>query len=759
MNNKFLVVLFLTAAMLSCQKQTAVQTDPIEQQIDSLLSLMTLDEKIGQMNQLNGGWISEDIGAQIRDGQVGSLLNSVGYEEVMYYQRIAVEETRLGIPLIFARDVIHGFSTIWPIPLGQAATWNPALVEDAARLTAEEATQTGLRWTFSPMVDIARDPRWGRIAEGYGEDTYLASKMGAATVRGYQGDNPDSIPANRLAACVKHFAAYGASESGRDYNTTWIPEVLLRDVYLPPFKAAVDAGAASVMCSFNDINGIPSSANRHLNIDILRQEWGFTGVLESDWWSSSNMTAHGYAKDLKQATVQSVNAGMDMDMEGHGYIYYIHELIDEGVLTVEQVDNAVRNILRMKFRLGLFDNPYTAVPEPLFHTEEALASATRAVEESAILLKNNGVLPLTIPAAGEKPLNILLCGPLANSVKDQVGTWCFDVDYDAVITPLKAFRELEQQQNIRLIWQQGLAWSREQNQAAVEKTVNAAKDADVVLFFAGEESILSGEARCRADISLPGMQTKMLEMLHAIGKPVVMIVMAGRPLTIGKEVELADAVLYSYHGGTMAGTGLKNVLTGVVSPSGRCPVTMPQMVGQIPIYYNRKNTGRPTSTPVLIDDIPVGAPQFSLGESSYWLEMGDKPLFPFGYGLTYTTFSYSPVFLSDSIISQDEVLHVACVVTNTGNRPAHEVVQLYVRDLVGDCRPVRELKRFEKVYLEPGEYKEVQFTLTADDLKYWHNEYIDGSTSRVWHAADPGDFQIWIAPDCTQGTPATFTLQ
>lgn len=733
--------------------------DPIERKIDALLSQMTLDEKIGQMNQLSGGWISEDISGQIRSGQVGSLLNSVNYDEYMHYQRIAVEESRLGIPLVFSRDVIHGFQTIYPIPIGQAATWNPELVENAARLTAEEATQTGLRWTFSPMVDVARDPRWGRMAEGYGEDTYLTAQMGAACVRGYQGNNPDSIPNNRMAACVKHFAAYGASESGRDYNTTWIPEVLLRDVYLPPFKASIDAGAASIMCSFNDINGVPSSANRHLNVDILRQEWGFTGVLESDWWSSSNMVAHGYSHDLKEATEQSINAGMDMDMEGHGYIYYIKELLNEGKIKQEQIDESVRNILRFKFRLGLFDNPYTAVPNPVYHTQEALAAATQSVEESAILLKNNGILPLQLPVADAKSLTVLVCGPLADSPKDQVGTWCFDVDYDAVVTPITAFRNLEQNANIKILWEQGLTYSRDKNQASIDQTVRAARSADVILFFAGEESILSGEARCRAELSLPGLQSQMLQQLNATGKPVVMVVMAGRPLTIGKELDLADAVLYSYHGGTMAGTGLCNVLMGEVSPSGRCPITMPQLVGQIPIYYNRKNTGRPTHNPVLIDDIPVGAPQFSLGESSYWLEVGDKPLFPFGFGLSYTTFEYSPVQLSDSIIMLGGCVQASCRITNTGKRDAMEVAQLYVRDLVGDCRPVRELKGFQKLMIPAGESRDVTFTLTTDDLAYWHSRQIDGYTSQVWKAADAGKFQLWISSDCTMGTPVTFVVQ
>jgi len=384
---KLVLLLSLSALLLSCQPQ-----DSTEQQIDRLLAQMTLEEKIGQMTQVCGGWISDDLENQVRNG-AGSMLNSVG-AEANHYQRIAVEETRLGIPMIFARDIIHGFHTIYPIPLGQAATFDPALVEEAARLTADEAIQAGLRWTFSPMVDVSRDPRWGRVAEGYGEDTYLASVMGAACVRGYQYSDSTSDRIH-LAACVKHFAGYGASESGRDYNTTWIPEVQLRETYLPPFKAALDAGSATIMCSFNDINGVPASANRHLNVDILRNEWHYDGMLVSDWASSANMIAHGNCADLKEATLLSINAQMEMDMEGHGYPLYLKELVESGKVSEEQINACVRDILRLKFRLGLFDNPYCAVDTPAYFTPAALAAAQRAAEESAVLLKNNGILPLS----------------------------------------------------------------------------------------------------------------------------------------------------------------------------------------------------------------------------------------------------------------------------------------------------------------------------------------------------------------------------
>lgn len=765
--------------LASCQKQ-----DPTEQKIDRLLAKMTLDEKIGQMTQVCGGWYSEDLENQVRNG-AGSMLNSVG-AEANHYQRIAVEETRLGIPMVFGRDIIHGFRTIFPIPLGQAATFDPALVEDAARLTAQEAVQAGLRWTFSPMVDVARDPRWGRIAEGYGEDTYLTSVMGAACVRGYQypaSNSASALTSNSasgltsnseqrersvepilLAACVKHFAGYGASEGGRDYNTTWIPEVQLREVYLPPFKAALDAGSATIMCAFNDLNGVPASANRHLNVDILRNEWGYNGMLVSDWASSANMIAHGNCADLKEATLLSINAQMEMDMEGHGYPRYLKDLLAEGKITEKQIDACVRDILRLKFRLGLFDNPYCAIDSAEFFTPEALAAAQRAAEESAVLLKNNGILPISPLSEGVGGVSIFICGPLANSQHDQNGTWCFDKVDSMTVTPLMAFRTLAKEGKIRLIEQTGKHWSREVNPANLAELTRKAKQADVVLYFGGEESILSGEARCRAHLDLPGDQSAQLRALKAAGKPVVLIVMAGRPLCIGAETDLVDAVLYAFHGGTMQGPALANLLTGVVAPSGRLPMTFPQAVGQIPMYYNKKNTGRPTDHPVLIDQIPVGAPQFSLGESSYWLEYGDKPLFPFGYGLTYTTFNYSPVVLSDSVLTMGSgnTITATCTITNTGNVEAVAVPQLYLRDLVGSLtRPIRELKGFERVAIPAGGSREVSFSLTESDLAYWHlaKGITLGADGKYEHTAEPGDFLLWISPSSAEGTPVKFTLQ
>lgn len=746
---KHFLPLLALLTLVACQPK-----DPVERKIDQLIAQMTLDEKVAQMTQLAGGQITEDFENQVRAG-LGSMLNSMG-EEANHYQRIAVEESRLGIPMVFARDVIHGYRTIYPIPLGQAATFDLTLVEEAARLTAKEAIQAGIRWTFSPMVDVSRDPRWGRIAESYGEDTYLAAQMGAATVRGYQGN--DSIV--QMGACVKHFVGYGASEGGRDYNTTWIPEVQLRETYLPPFKAALDAGSLSIMCAFNDINGVPVSANKHLMKEILRDEWNYDGLLVSDYASSENMTKHGNCANLKEATLLSIHAQMEMDMENRTYMVYLKELVKEGLVKEELIDVCVRDILRMKFRLGLFDNPYCAVEDPDYYNAESLEAAQRAAEESAVLLKNNGILPLQ---SNTKP-TVLVCGPLAHSQNDQNGTWCFDKVDSATVTPLMAFRQLAKAGQINLVEQPGKHWSREVNEQNIAQLTRLAKQADVVLYFGGEESILSGEARCRAHLDLPGDQGEQLRALKATGKPVVLTVMAGRPLCIGKDIALADAVLYAFHGGTMQGPALANLIMGEVAPSGRLPVTFPQAVGQIPIYYNRKNSGRPTQNPVLYDDIPVGAEQFSIGADSYWLEYGDKPLYPFGYGLTYTTFEYSPVTLSDTIITTNTTspITASCVITNTGKREAVAVPQLYIRDLVGSLtRPIRELKGFQRISIPAGESRTISFELTVDDLAYWHlaKDVTLGADGAYTFSAEPGDFHLWITPNAAEGEPATFTLQ
>lgn len=595
------------------------------------------------------------------------------------------------------------------------------------------------------MIDVSRDGRWGRIAESCGEDPLLNARMGVAMVRGFQGD--DLTDPHSIAACAKHFAGYGLSESGKDYNTTWIPEVMLRDTYLPPFKAVADAGCATFMCSFNDINGVPSSGNAHLNIDILRREWRYDGLLVSDWGSTEQMIPHGFVADLKEAAMASANAGMDMDMMSYAYIRHLPTLVAEGAVKESTVDAAVRNVLRLKFRLGLFDRPYVDEPDTMpFYTEDALASAQRAAEESTILLKNNGILPL------KNIKSVAVVGPLADAPADQVGTWCFDAEPDHCITPMMAIKQMYAAKGIDVIAEEGLTYSRDYSKAGIDRAVSAARQADVILFFCGEESILSGEARCRADISLPGAQREMMRSLKATGRPVVMIVMAGRPMTIADEVAQADAVLYQFHAGTMAGPALARVIDGTMVPSGKLPVTLPRMVGQTPIYYSHKNTGRPASNITMIDDIEVGTLQTSLGYTSYHLDAGDGPLFPFGFGLSYTQFEYSPVSLSAQTIGLNDSITARCTVTNTGSVDAYETVQLYTRDLVASlCQPVRILRDYRKLLIPAGRSVDVEFTIAASDLGFHH---LDNS-----FYTEPGDFQLWISTDAATGTPATFSVK
>lgn len=716
----------------------------IDSCVNALLAKMTIEEKIGQLNQRSGFGYAPEMIELVRQGNVGSLLNEVDPAVVNKLQREAVENSRLGIPLIFARDVIHGFKTIFPIPIGQAATWNPALVEEGARIAAEEASSVGVRWTFSPMIDVARDPRWGRIAEGFGEDTWLTSLLGVAMVKGYQG-NDLSSPSS-MAACAKHFAGYGAAESGRDYNTTWIPEIQLRETYLPPFKAASDAGAATFMCSFNDINGVPSSGNSHLLRDILRNEWGFDGVVVSDWGSIEQMIPHGYSQDLRQAAMQGANAGVDVDMENYAYLPYLKQLVESGEVSMETLDQMVANVLRLKYRLGLFDNPYIDETKANdFYKDSSLQAARKAVEESAILLSNNGILPID----NKKVKKIAVIGPMADAQHDQAGTWVFDLEKEHCVTPLTSLREMYGDKNI--IYVPAMAHTRDMSTQEFSKAVEAAKKADVVLFFGGEEAVLSGEAHCRTDLTLPGAQTELIKALKATGKPVVTVIQAGRSLALVDPVESSDAVVFLFHGGTMTGPGLANLLAGNVNFSGRSTLSFPRTSGQVPIYYNRKNTGRPAADMMMISDIPLEAGQTSTGCTSYYLDAGDGPLFPFGYGLSYTTFEYSAPELSATEINPDGSLTVSCTVTNTGKCEGSEVAQLYIRDNVAaPIRPVRELRGFEKFSLKPGESRKVTFNIGPEELAF----YVDETTKAV----QPGEFTVWIAPNSSAGVPVKFNV-
>ena len=736
------VVLICLFTVLAVGYALSANND-MEKKIDELLSKMTLEEKIGQLNQQTGVGYSDGMVKQIKGGAIGSILNEIDPATVNKLQKEAVKNSRLHIPLIFARDVIHGFKTIFPIPLGQAASWNLSLIEQGARIAAEEASSTGIRWTFSPMVDISRDARWGRCAESAGEDPYLAAKVGVAMVKGYQTD--DLSQPNTMAACTKHFVGYGAAEGGKDYNSTWIPDVLLHDVYLPPFEACAKAGSATFMCAFNDNNGVPASANKHLMRDVLRGEWGWDGVMCSDWASIMQLIPQGYCTDLKDAALKAALAGCDVDMESYAYVQYLKQLVEEGKIDVKVIDDLVRNVLRLKFRLGLFDNPYVDMKHAnQFYKPASLEAATRMVEESTVLLKNNGILPLA--TTGKK---IALVGPMADAKHDQAGTWCFDLDKTKTVTPLESLRKMLGDDAV--IYEAGLTYSRDKSEDGIAKAVEAAKKADIVVMVAGEEAVLSGEAHCRADLSLPGAQTKMLDALKATGKPVVLIIMAGRPLTIGHEVETADATLFMFHPGTMGGDAIANMLTGAAVPSGKLPMTFPKMAGQEPIYYNHNNCGRPASNIVLMDDIELEAGQTSTGCTSYYLDAGDGPQFPFGYGLSYTTFAYSTPRLSSTTMSRDGKIEVTCTISNTGKVEASEVAQLYVRDLVGSLtRPVRQLKGFEKITLKPGESRDVKFTVNASDLAF-HN--LD-----LQKVVEPGEFQVWVSTDSASGTPVTFNV-
>ena len=714
--------------------------DEIDRKVEELLAKMTLEEKIGQMNQVSGGY---QFSGEIAKGNVGSILNIVDPVEINAVQRVAVEESRLGIPLLVSRDVIHGFRTIFPIPIGLAATFDPALVEQGARVAAVEATASGVRWTFSPMLDIARDPRWGRIAEGSGEDPYLDTQMGVAMVKGYQGE--DFTDPTSMAACIKHFVGYGAAEGGRDYNTTMISERALRNTYFPAFKACVEAGALTLMTSFNDVDGLPSTGNEWLLRDILREEWGFDGMVVTDWNSSGEMVAHGFAEDLKHATELSINAGVDMDMMSFGYVQYVKALVDEGKIKAETIDNAVRNILKLKFRLGLFENPYIdeSLARQVAYAPEHLAAAKQSAVESAILLQNNNdVLPL------KSAKRILVTGPMADAPYDQLGTWAFDGEEAYTVTPLTALRK-----DYEVVYEPALAYSRDASTAGIPAAVAAARSVDAVVAFVGEEAILSGEAHSLSQINLQGAQSELIKALKATGKPVVVVVIAGRNLTIERDLENCDAMLYSFHPGTMGGEALADLITGRAVPSGKSPVTFLRDAGQAPFYYNHPMTGRPNSgTETLLNDIPLKAGQTSLGCTSYYLDTGYGPLFPFGYGLSYTKFEYANIAIDKAEYAEGDTIVVEYDLTNTGNYDATEVAQLYVRDLVGSVvRPVKELKRFERVELKAGETKHCRFELPVAELAFWNRD--------MEYVVEPGNFQLWVAGDSATGEPLAFAVK
>jgi beta-glucosidase len=712
-----------------------------ERRIDSLLSIMTVQEKVGQLVQYSakmadekdGRHLAEDQAALIRQGRVGSLLNTVGSVANRRIQELAVTQSRLKIPLLFGLDVIHGFRTIFPIPLGEAATWEPDLVRRAARVAAIEASAAGIHWTFAPMVDIARDPRWGRIAEGSGEDPYLGSLMAAARVRGFQGD--DLTRDDAILACVKHFAAYGGAEGGRDYNTVDVSERTLRETYLPPFEEAVKAGAATLMCSFNEIAGIPNSGNRLVLTDILRGEWKFDGFVVSDWGSIGEMQQHGFSASLSEAAAQGLLAGVDMDMESKAYDQHLADLVMSGKIPLNVLDESVRRVLRVKFRLGLFENPHRGT-SPVRERNAMLGPEHRTLarevaRRSMVLLKNDTmVLPLRRDLK-----KIAVIGPLATSRLDLLGCWDAQGDSTDVVQILTGIREAAGVQS-EVVYAKGCNILGTDKSGFAE-AIKAASGASVAILVIGESSDMSGEARSRATLTVPGVQEDLVEAVRATGTPVVVVLLNGRPLTIPRLQVSAAAILEAWYPGVEGGHAVADVLFGAYNPSGKLPATFPLAVGQIPLYYNHKNSGRPENP--------------SDRYTSKYIDMSSQPLYPFGYGLSYTRFEYSSIALSATTIRPDGSLTASVTVANTGERPGEEVVQLYIRDRVASVtRPVRELREFRKILLNPGQKQRVDFVLGPENLAMYSQ-----SMKRV---VEPGEFDVLVGGNSRDVISASFTV-
>lgn len=743
MNKKYNKVLILLCSfgIFQAVAQSPVSLSKkytIDQQVEELLGRMTLDEKIGQMIQSNspGGKLSEELSTAIKKGQIGSILNEVRPEIIREMQRLAIEESRLGIPLLIGRDVIHGFNTVFPINIGLAATFNPELVKEGAAIAAREATNVGLNWNFAPMVDVSRDPRWGRMAESFGEDPHLVSAMGVAMLKGFQGD--DLAKEYSMAACAKHFAAYGAAEGGRDYNTVSLSEADLWNIYFPPFHALKQGGVATFMTGFNELNGIPASGNSYLFREVLKGKWKFEGFVVSDWNSIGEMLEHGNAANEASAALQAVRAGVDMEMAGLIYRNNLHQLIRSEQIKVADIDEAVRRILKVKYQLGLFsidlNRHFEEISEEL--RVKHLAVSKRSALQSFVLLKNdNMALPL---ASSIKKLAVI--GPMSDDRYEQLGTWIFDGDTTMTITPLHALKNMMGED--RILYEKGLETTRSMDTSNFEKALNIAKEADAVVLVLGEESILTGEAHSRAKLNFPGAQSDLIKKVSESGKSVILIIMTSRPLIIEEDMKYCDAVLYAWHPGSMGGQALAEVLIGLESPSGKLPVTFPRTEGQIPIYYSHKNTGRPyrkdSFTPM--EEIPVRSFQTSLGNTSHYIDYGAAPLFPFGYGLSYTKFEYSDLKLSRKEMSPTDSLEVSFVLSNKGTYEAEEVVQLYIRDLVGSItRPVKELKAFRRLRLKVGEQISVTFTIGSDLLGFFDK---DGN-----YLVESGEFQIWVGGD------------
>ncbi len=753
---------FLLATIaLTLQLQAQNKDAKMNAFVSSLMAKMTLDEKIGQLNLLTpgggvatGAVVSSDVEGKIKSGNVGGLFGVIGVDKIRQAQELAVNGSRLKIPLIFGSDIIHGYKTTFPIPLALSCSWDPAMIEHSARIAATEATADGLCWAFSPMVDIARDPRWGRVAEGAGEDPYLGSQMAAAMVRGYQGT--DLSANNTLMACVKHFALYGAAEGGRDYNVTDMSRLKMYEFYLPPYKAAVDAGVGSVMSSFNELDGIPATGNKWLLTDLLRKQWGFKGFVVSDYTSVSEMIDHGMG-DLQTASALALNAGLDMDMVAEGFLATIKKSLAEKKTTLAQVDAACRRILEAKYKLGLFDDPFKycnadRAKTEVLSTDKRIAARAFAEHSMVLLKNNNSTLPL------KKSGTIALIGPLANNTSNMLGTWAVSGDAATSIPVLQGLKNVAGN-NLTIVYAKGANLSDDtllvkkanvfgerisidalSPDSLLAQAVRTANAADVVVAVVGEASEFTGEASSRSDISLPQSQKRLLEELAKTGKPLVVVLMSGRPLTIEKESTLATSILQVWFGGHEAGNAIADVLFGAYNPSGKLSMSWPRNVGQIPVYYNHKNTGRPQ------DDRQPGQ-KFR----SNYLDVANTPLYPFGYGLSYTNFSYSSILLSKPRMKATEKITVTITVTNNGAYDGEEVVQLYIRDMVGSVtRPVKELKDFKKLSLKKGESKTISFTIDEEKLKFWNSD--------LKRFSEAGAFKVYIGGSSDKVMEADFTL-
>jgi len=758
---KYIVAVAIFAVVTACN--TSKESSGKNEQtafIDSLMNVMSLDEKIGQLNLPSSGAFTtgqaanSNIAGKIAEGKVGGLFNIQTAEKIREVQKIAVEESPHGIPLIFAMDVIHGYKTIFPIPLGISCTWDMELIEHSARVAAREVSADGIAWTFSPMTDISFDPRWGRVSEGSGEDAYLGSQIARAMVKGYQGD--DLSDPQTIMSCVKHFALYGASEAGRDYNTTDMSRLRMFNDFFPPYKAAIDEGAGSVMTSFNEIDGIPASANKWLMRDILRDAWGFEGLVVTDYTAINEMTAHGLG-DLQHVSALALKTGVDMDMVGEGFLTTLEKSLDEGIITEGAINQACRRILEAKYKLGLFDDPYKYCDEERgrseIFSEKNRQIARQIAAQSFVLLKNeNNLLPL------KKSASIALIGPLANNKENMNGTWSVAGQPKKAIS-LKQGLENALGSSAEIIYARGANIvsdpalearvstfgkpthrdSRSEEEM-ISEAVQVAQQADVIIAAVGEASEMSGESSSRSNIELPETQRNLLKALLKTGKPIVTIVFTGRPLALHWENENLPSILNVWFAGSEAGDAIADVIFGDINPSGKLTMTWPQNVGQVPIYYSHKNTGRPLEE----------GKWFQKFRSNY-LDVSNEPLYPFGYGLSYTSFDYKNLRLSSQNMGMEDTLTVSVEITNTGEISGKEVVQLYTRDLVGTItRPVKELKGFQKIELHPGQSKTVSFELTADDLAFYHQD--------MSFYAEPGEFQIFVGPSSAEGLQGGFTL-